>query len=138
MFSSVDHPLPKGEATYNQWTFEVCSVQSCYQEEVLQVGIIWSLKDEAADMVRYLGPSPSINAILEQLDSLYDSVSTSDIMMHEFYRESQVRSKFIAHYVARLEGKLNKIYVKHLNRVSEMETTGYIRDCLFYGLRKPL
>ena len=33
-------------------------------------------------------------------------------------------------------GKLNKIQVKHLNRVSEAETGGYIRDYLFYNLRK--
>ena len=33
---------------------------------------------------------------------------------------------------------MNEIQVKHLNRVSEVETTKYIRDHLFYGLRKPL
>ena len=35
MFSGVDPPLSKGEATYDQWAFEVCNLQSCYQEEVL-------------------------------------------------------------------------------------------------------
>ena len=44
----------------------------------------------------------------------------------------------LAYYIARLEGKLNEIWVKHQNRVSEVETAGYIRDHLFYGLRKPL
>ena len=58
--------------------------------------------------------------------------------MQGFYRESQGRRESIAHYIARLEGKLNEIWVKHLNRVSEMETAGYIREQLFYGLRKPL
>ena len=38
----------------------------------------------------------------------------------------------------RLEGKLNEIWVKHLNRVSEVETAGYIWDNLYYGLRKSL
>ena len=35
IFSGTGPPLPKGEATYNQWAFEVCSLQTCYQEEVL-------------------------------------------------------------------------------------------------------
>ena len=56
--------------------------------------------------------------------------------MQGFFRESQGRSKSVTHYVARLEGKLNEIQVKHPNRVSEVETTRYIRDCLFYGLKK--
>ena len=72
------------------------------------------------------------------LDSLYGLVPTFDVMMQGFYRESQERSKSVACHVARLEGKLNKIQVKHLNRVSEVETDGYIRYCSFYGLRKPL
>ena len=81
---------------------------------------------------------PSVNAILDKLESLYDSVSTFDVMMQGFYRESQGRSESIAHYIARLEGKLNEIQVKHPKRVSEVETAGYIRDHLFYGLRNPL
>ena len=59
-------------------------------------------------------------------------------MMQGFYRESQGRSESVACYIDRLEGKLNEICVKHLNRVSETGTAGYIRDCLFYGLRKHL
>ena len=64
-------------------------------------------------------------------------MSTFDVTIQGFYRESQGRSESIACYTARLEGKLNAIWVKHLKRVSEAETAGYIRDHLFYGLRKP-
>ena len=105
--------------------------------EVLRVGIIWLLKGNAADMARYLGLTPSVNAILDKLDSLYSSVSTFDVMMWGFYTVPS-KSKFIAHYIARLEGKLNEVQVKHPNRVSKAETAQYIRDHLFYGLRKPL
>ena len=89
-------------------------------------------------MVWFMGPAPSVKAILDKLDSLYGSVSTFHIMMQGFYRESQGRSKPVVCYVGSLEGKLNEIQVKHPNRVSEAETTQYIRDHLFYGLRKPI
>ena len=100
-------------------------------------GIIGSLKGDMADMVWFFGPAPSIKAIFDKLDSLYSSVSTFDIMMQGFYRESQGRSESFAHHITRLEGKLNEIQVKQPNQASEAETTGYIWDCLFYGLRKP-
>ena len=89
-------------------------------------------------MFRFLGPASSVDTILDNLDSLYGLVSTFDVMMQGFYKESQGRTKSVAHYIARLEGKLNKIQVKNLNRASEVETAGYIRDHLFYGLRKSL
>ena len=87
-------------------------------------------------MVRYLGPAPSVIVILDKLDSLYGSVSTFDVMMQGFYRQSQGRGESVTHNVARLEGKL-KFVLNTGNRVPEMETTGYIRDHLFYGLSKP-
>ena len=62
-------------------------------------------------MVQFLGPAPSIKVILNKLDSLYDLVSTLDIMMQGFYRESLGRSKSVAYYVKRLEGKLNEIQI---------------------------
>ena len=36
--------------------------------------------------------------------TLYGLVSPFDVMMQGFYRESQERSKSVAHYIARLEG----------------------------------
>ena len=37
-------------------------------------------------------------------------------MMQRSYRESQGRIESVAHYFARLKGKLNEIQVKHLIR----------------------
>ena len=84
-------------------------MQSHCQEEVLQESIIQSLKGNATDMVRFLGPTFSVNAILDKLDSLYGSVSTFNVMIQGFYRKSQGRSESMVHYVARLGGKLNEI-----------------------------
>ena len=55
-------------------------------------------------MVRFLGPTPSVDAILDKLDSLYGSVFTFDVMMQGSYRECQGRSGSVAHYIARLDG----------------------------------
>ena len=59
-------------------------------------------------------------------------------MMQGSYREFQGMSESVACYIVRLEGKLNEIWVKHLNRVSEEKTAGYIRNNLFNSLKKPL
>ena len=44
IFSYVDLPLQKGEANYNQWAFDVQSLQPYYQEEVLWEGMIQLFK----------------------------------------------------------------------------------------------
>ena len=71
-------------------------------------------------MVRYLGPTLSANAILVKLDSLDSMVSIFVVMMQGFYRESQGRNESVVHYVARLEGTLNELQVKHLYRFFEL------------------
>ena len=51
VFSGSDPPLLKGEATYNQWAFEVCSLWSQYQE-----GVLWEAARKAEgehDQVKY-------------------------------------------------------------------------------------
>ena len=60
-------------------------------------------------MVRFLGPTPSMEVILDKLDSLYGLMSTFDVMMQGLYRESQRRSESVTHYVVRLEVKLTVI-----------------------------
>ena len=82
-------PSKRGGHVQSVGFFEVHSLWSCFQEGVLQEGIIQSLKGDAADMVWFLSPTSSVKAILDKLDSLYGSVSTFDVMMQGFYRESQ-------------------------------------------------
>ena len=57
-------------------------------------------------------------------------------MMQGFHREFQ--GKDIAYYVMRLEGKLNEIQVKHLNRISEAETARVHSRCCCMALGTPL
>ena len=102
--SGADPPLPNGKATCNQWTFEVHSLQSkssgrALFEHLMVMQSIWP-----GSWV----PLLFIKAILDKLDSLYSLVCTFDIMMEEFYRESQRRSESAVYYVMRLEGKLNE------------------------------
>ena len=52
---------------------------------------------------------PLLKQFLDKLDSLCGLMSTFDGMMQGFYRESQGRSESVAHYVMRLEGKVNEI-----------------------------
>ena len=63
-------------------------------------------------------------------------MSTFDIMMQGFYSEFQGRSKTDAFYIARFEGKLNVIWIKHQNRVSEVESARYIQTICFMDFRK--
>ena len=82
-------------------------------------------------MIQVLNPAYSLIAILDKLNSLYGVISTSDVMMQGFYREYQGRSESVAHYVATLEGKVSKSWVKHLNRIPEAETAWYSRNHVF-------
>ena len=63
----------------------VCS--PVIRKELSGNGYYDDFKVDAADMVRFLGPTPSVEANLDKLNSLYGSLSTFEIVMQGFYRE---------------------------------------------------
>ena len=56
----------KPEVSFKQWYHEVQCIKDHYQEAVIFENIIRSLKVAAADMARYMGPTASVDHILQK------------------------------------------------------------------------
>ena len=64
---SGDHTPGKTEMSLEQWYHEVQYVKDHYPEAVVCESIIRLLKEAVADMARYMGPTASVNHILQKL-----------------------------------------------------------------------
>ena len=64
-------------------------VKDHYPEAVVRESIIRSLKGEVADMARYVGPTPSVNQILQKLSVIFGMVASFNILMQNFYKVIQ-------------------------------------------------
>ena len=125
----------KTEVSYEQWSHEVQCVKGHYPESVVHESIMQSLKEAAADMARYMGPTASVSDILEKLSIIFGTVASFDVLMQNFYKISQGNEK-VPSFVTWLEGTLNQIQIKCPGRIADHEVPSHLKDWLFHGVKK--
>ena len=79
---SREVPPAKSEVSYDQCMYEVQSVQTNYGEAIKREAFTRSLRGNAADTMRYLGPGASVSEILSKLTTVYGTVVSFDVLMH--------------------------------------------------------
>ena len=71
----------KGEASFEQWSYELQSLGKTYSESALREGIQRSLKEAAADTVCNMGPEATLDTIIKKFSIIYGNVKSYDILM---------------------------------------------------------
>ena len=104
----------KRETSLEQWAIEVESVQGHYPEEVLWENIVRSLRVPATHIVRYLGAQACVTPNLSELEMLYGTVISFDVLLQSFYCIHKIEGEKVLTYVTRLEGSLNLLRVDTL------------------------
>ena len=79
----------KGEASFEQWSYELQSLRKTYSESALREGIQRLLKGAAADTVHNMGPDASLDTIIKKFSIIYGNVKSYDILMGDFYHADQ-------------------------------------------------
>ena len=77
----------KNEVPFEQWLFDVRSVQGLSSRLVLREAVIKSLKGTASKLVRYIGPQ--IEGIISKLKTVYRIVASFDVLVQSFYKIRQ-------------------------------------------------
>ena len=79
----------KGEASFEQWSYELQSLRKTYSESALREGIQRSLRGAAVDTVCNMGPEATLDSIIKKFSIIYGNVKSYDILMGDFYRTNQ-------------------------------------------------
>ena len=79
----------KGEASFEQWSYELQSLRKTYSESALREGIQRSLKGAAVDRVYNMGPDTSLDTIIKKFSIIYGNLKSYDILMGDFYHTDQ-------------------------------------------------
>ena len=85
--------LGRTEVSFEQWFHEERCVKDHYPESVVGESIIRSLKEAAADMAWYMGPTTSVAHILLKLWLIFDTVASFYVLMQNFYKVTQANNK---------------------------------------------
>ena len=81
----------KGEASFEQWSYELQSLRKIYSESALREGIQRSLRGAAADTVYNMGPEATLVSIIKKFSIIYGNVKSYDILMGDSIEPVRVR-----------------------------------------------
>ena len=83
----------KGEASFEQWSYELQSLRKTYSESALREGIQRSLKGAAADTVHNKGSEATLDTIIKKFSIIYGNVKSYDFLMADFYHAEWARMR---------------------------------------------
>ena len=72
-------------------------------------------------MARYVGPTASIDHILQKLSVIFGTVASFGILMQNVYKVTQGNNEKVPSFATRLEGTLNQIQLQCPRRMMAME-----------------
>ena len=111
--------------------FKVRSVPSNHPKATLQKSIICSLHSTAVYLVYYLGPNAPVSQMVNKLGLMC-------ILMQNFYRLQQVKTKLVHAYVTHLEGSLYNLQKDHPHLLSQTDICNHLHDSLHYMYDDPM
>ena len=128
----------KGEATYEQWIYEVRSLveEKTYKTEVIMHAIRRSLRGEAFGILMRLHPGSDIKEVIRKFESVYGLVESRSSMLAKFYGARQADNEDVTAWTCRLEELLNKLIER--NYLDVQDSNEMLCDMFWTGLRQSI
>ena len=130
--------MMKGEASFEQWSYELYTLRKTYSESALREGIQRSLKGATADTVHNMGPDASLDTIIKKFSIIYENVKFYDILMRDFYRADQGVEETVTSFATRIEGLLSQVRDKFPNQIPLYKEQEVLKDRLLHGCQKSI
>ena len=129
--------MVKGEASFEQWFYELQTLRKTCSESALREGIHRSLKGAAADTVHNMGPGASLDTIIKKF-SIYGYVKSKDLLMRDFYRADQGEEESVTSFATWIEGLLSQVRDKFPDKNPLHLEQKLLKDRLFHGSHKSI
>ena len=128
-----DHP-GKNDVTYEQWRYEIDTIQPNYSVVIVRDCIKRSVKGSALEVLRVLGPLATVAQILKKLDLVFGTVVEADDLLQDLYDMVQEKGERVSAFGTRLESTVQKIRAQCPTLMSEEDGDVHIRARLFRGV----
>ncbi|KAH3735602.1 hypothetical protein DPMN_042138 [Dreissena polymorpha] len=99
-------PVPRNEATFEEWKLEVECVKAIYSEVVVLQAIRKALKGQAKRIMLHLGPNASVEMIELKLEDAFGNIASRDSILSHFFLAEQKETDSIIEWGLSLEEML--------------------------------
>ncbi|XP_053384736.1 DNA ligase 1-like [Mercenaria mercenaria] len=131
-FSGME-PVPRNEATFEEWKLEVECVKAIYSELVVIQAIRKALKGQAKRIMLHLGPYASVEKIEKKLEDAFGNIASKDSILSHFFLAEQEVNESIVEWGLRLEDML--LQASRKTRIEEKEKEDMLKRKFWRGLR---
>ena len=83
-----------------------------------------------------MGPTTSVDYILQKLAIIFGTIASFDVLMQNFYKVTQGNHEKVPSFATGLEGTLNQISLQCPGRIMELGVQQHLKDCLFHRIHK--
>ena len=126
----------KGEASFEQWSYELQSLRRTYSESALREGIQRSLRGAEADTVHNMGPEATLDSIIKKFSIIYGNVKSYHILMGDFYHANRGEEETVTSFATCIEGLLPYVRDKYPQQIPQAKEQQLLKDRLFHGCQK--
>ena len=123
--------------SFEVWKFELsCLIKENYPDSLILQSIRKNLRGKAREILLTLGETAKPSDTLNELKGIYGNVSTSEVLLQQFYIEFQHKDESVADYSIRIENLLRK--ATRSRTISDEIRNEMLCSKLWNGLGDPL
>ena len=136
--SVFSEEMVKGETSFEQWSYELQTLQKTYSESALREGIQRSLKGAAADTVCNMGPGTFLDTVIQKFSIIYGNVKSHDLLMRDFYRADHGGEESVTSFATQAEELLSKVRDKFPYQIPLEKVQNLLKERPFHGSCKSI
>ena len=102
----------------------------------MKEAIFGSLKVNATDIARGLGPEMTVDKVLELLDGVFGMKTNPDVFMQDFYTITQDSKEKVGNFGVKLKVALDRIMVFHPEALTQIKVARQLKDQFYYGVKQ--
>ena len=107
---SGELPTPKGEVEFDNWIFQIKSLQQSYTDSAIQNAVVSNVRGIAKTVVWAVGYNTELSAMILHLEDQFGLGEINDTLLLEFHQMVQGPNEKIQDFGSKLECKLKKFY----------------------------
>ena len=128
---SGELPTPKGEVEFDNWIFQIKSLQKTFTDDVIRNAVVANARGIAKMVVRAVGYDAELSLMISHMEDRFGLGETNDTLLLEFHQMSQGLHEKVQDFGSKLECKFKILQERFPGRYAAVQ----LKDRFFSGLQ---
>ena len=127
---SGEVPTPRGEAEFDNWIFQLKSLQKMYMDDAIRNTVVCHVRRIANTVVHTVGYDTELPKMISWLEDRFGLRETNDNLLLEFHQMVQGPNEKVQDFSSKLECKFKILQERFPGRYAAVQ----LKDRIFSGM----